>query len=110
MQKQYNFAVIGNPCKTPDMAKQLEQTIDDPMYGDQTVTLQMAAPELTCEGSLLQGATLSDNGHIMLAMFFDDVPGLQAQSEHDFDEMCANRGTGAGMGPIFSVFAGVNPL
>merc|ERR1719367_2378206 len=33
VQKQYNFAVIGNPCKTQEMAKQLSQTIDDPVYG-----------------------------------------------------------------------------
>jgi len=75
VQKQYNFVVIGNPCRTPEMAKQLqEQTMESPNYGDQPVPLLMAAPELTCDGSLLQGATLSDNGHIMLAIFHDDVP------------------------------------
>jgi len=53
---------------------QLNQTsFKDSSYGKQPVKLQMAAPELTCDGSILQGATLSDKGHIVLAMFFDHV-------------------------------------
>lgn len=111
-QKKYNFVVIGNPCQTQDLAKQLNQSsFRDSAYGTQKpIALQMAAPELTCDGSLLQGATLSDNGHIMLAMFFDDDTNLAAHSEQAVEQVCNNRGESAGMGPIFRTLAGVNPL
>lgn len=110
VQKKYKFAVIGNPCRTPGMAGQLQQAIRDPVFREQRVMLQTAAPELTCDGSVLQGASLSDNGHIMLTMFFDDIPGAEAHSEQAFAKMCDSRGQGAGMGPIFRTLAGVNPL
>merc|ERR1719277_2839210 len=91
-QKKYNFVVIGNPCKTADMAKQLSHmTMNDQAYGDKPVSLQMAAPELTCDGSLLQGATLSDHGHIMLAMFFDDDASLDSHKEEAVAKLCDNR-------------------
>lgn len=110
VQKQYKFAVVGDPCKTPSMAQQLGAVIDDPDYRAQQMTLQMAAPELRCDGATLAGATLSDNGHVILTMFHEDDSSMGANNEHDFDAMCANRGASAGMGPIFRTFAGVNPL
>jgi len=111
VQKKYNFVVIGNPCKTADMTMQLNQSsFKDSAYGKQPVKLQVAAPELTCDGSMLQGATLSDKGHIVLAMFFDDDANLDAHSEHTVEKVCEGRDENAGMGPIFRTLAGVNPL
>lgn len=107
--KQYKVAVVGNPCKTQAMSTKLYAEITDPMYQGKHVTLQMAAPELFCAGSVLQGATLSDHGHIIEAMFFDDNKDVQAHNEGEFTEMCASRGN-AGMGPIFRTLASVNPL
>jgi len=109
-QKQYKFAVIGDPCKTPAMRQQLSAVLPDPEYQANQVTLQMAAPELVCDGDSLAGATLSDNGHVILSMFHEDNEYLGAQSEIEFAQACETRASGAGMGPIFRTLAGVNPL
>jgi len=110
VQKQYKFAVLGDPCKTPAMKQRLTEVIDDPEYRAHQVTLQMAAPEIRCDADSLAGATLSDHGHVILTMFHEDRPGLGAQNEHAYDQQCASRSSGAGMGPIFRTLAGVNPL
>merc|ERR1711988_1705620 len=52
--RKYRFMVIGNPCEHP------EHIPDE-------------APEVRCEGLELLGAPMSDNGYVILAMFFDDV-------------------------------------
>jgi len=110
VQKQYKFAVMGDPCRTPAMAQRLTEVIDDPEYRAQQVTLQMAAPEIRCDAASLAGATLSDHGHVILTLFHEDDPSLGAQSEHTYDQQCNSRSSGAGMGPIFRTLAGVNPL
>merc|ERR1711871_1612611 len=51
--RQYRFMVIGNPCK-------------------QSARIPYEAPEVRCEGEELIGAPMSDNGYVIIAMFFDD--------------------------------------
>merc|ERR1711871_312734 len=48
----FYVAVIGDPCKDPSF------------------TTPTQAPELQCEGTKLKGATFSDNGHVILSLFF----------------------------------------
>eukprot|EP00929_Paragymnodinium_shiwhaense_P091116 TRINITY_DN51153_c0_g1_i1.p1 TRINITY_DN51153_c0_g1~~TRINITY_DN51153_c0_g1_i1.p1 ORF type:complete len:323 (+),score=55.69 TRINITY_DN51153_c0_g1_i1:80-1048(+) len=108
-KKQYKFAVIGNPCATPASSAKLYAEIDDPMFG-RPLALQRVAPELYCDSNILQGATLSDHGHIILAMFFDDSESMEAHDEHDFDDACSKRSAAAGMGPLFRALAKANPL
>jgi len=108
--KQYKFAVIGNPCATPALAEKLHSPIRDPSFGNREIRLQQAAPELTCAGSILQKATLSDHGHVIVAMFFEDVPTLPSHDEEEFAERCRRRGEQVGMGPIFRTLASVNQL
>merc|ERR1719428_2080217 len=84
--KQYHFAVIGNPCLSPEG---LSETWQDPMSGTKT-SLQEQVPDLKCSGDTLTGATLSDHGHIIIGMFHENGTPAHAtrqvvlKDEHDF--------------------------
>jgi len=78
---QYYFAVLGNPCDRPE---QLEKKFVQPYgWGGETM-LKETAPEVRCghsggEDGTLLGATLSDHGFIIIAMFFDaETPTVDA--------------------------------
>uniref|UniRef100_A0A0G4GAV7 Uncharacterized protein n=1 Tax=Chromera velia CCMP2878 TaxID=1169474 RepID=A0A0G4GAV7_9ALVE len=132
-EKQYWFAVIGNPCDVPG-------SLDTP-FNQRGVpyTLRKVAPELECtpEGKL-KGATLSDGGYVIISMFFDSrptddeqtpPPALQEggprpgrlsthgpfvfQHEGEYEPMCTERaqyGYQSGMGEIFRQAASVAPV
>merc|ERR1711988_642680 len=68
-ERQYRFAVIGNPCDHPEeLDKPFQQS-----FGWGETTLRHDAPEVRCsdDGRLL-GAHMSDHGYVILTMFFDD--------------------------------------
>merc|ERR1711907_36024 len=100
-------AVIGDPCSNP------------------AFTTPAQAPELICENGKLKGATFSDNGHVILSLFFttEGSTGLSASTAvisttqktraltkgNDADAstmvtLCSsrkNQGYNSGMGAIF---------
>lgn len=68
--KQYHWAVLGNPCDHPEeLTKPFKQS-----FGRGMTSLARDAAEVRCDadGHLI-GATLSDNGYIIIGMFFDAV-------------------------------------
>lgn len=132
---QYHFAVLGNPCEKPE---ELVRPFVQP-FGRGSTTLRQSAPEVRCgENNELLGATLSDHGFIIIAMFFDSpqpteedkavvlgdfapTPGrtqkgtddVQYQDEAEWSAMCtdrANKGYNSGMGEIFRKVAMINPI
>jgi hypothetical protein len=71
--RQRHFAVIGNPCDRPE---QLEVPFVQPFGRRSTTTIAETAREVRClNGGILDGATLSDHGYIIIGMFFDAVDG-----------------------------------
>lgn len=112
--KQYYFVVIGNPCLHPEA---LTQTWTD-VFSGVTTSLQQAAPDVKCQDSGLEKATLSDNGHIILSMFFEsDTPGHGTadgfSDSNDLKAYCEKRaetGYASGMGEIFRKVAVISPL
>ena len=133
--RQYHFAVIGNPC---DHAEVLSRRYIDTFERYET-SLQEQAAEVRCgpDGELL-GATISDNGYIIIAMFFDALggaaevktlpddgsaqpgrvtnvgdTGLNFQDEREWAEHCKQRAEGgykSGMGEIFRKVAGISQI
>lgn len=68
-ERQYRFAVIGNPCDHPE---KLEEPFQQ-SFGWGETTLRHDAPEVRCsEDGRLLGAHMSDHGYVILTMFFDD--------------------------------------
>jgi len=68
-----HFAVIGNPCDNPERLS--KPFVQPASYGSRTTTLRDAAPEVRCnDKGELEGATLSDNGYVIIAMLFDTEP------------------------------------
>lgn len=109
LTRQYHFAVMGNPCNNPSA---FHETYVDPFSG-RTTTIPEQAPEVKCaaDGSL-EGATLSDNGHILMSVFFADV-GQAGNQQSDFMSACQDRaanGYKSGMGLVFRQVAGASPL
>ena len=122
-----HFAVIGNPCAYPE---KLDEPFVQPFDGRST-TLRRDAAEVRCgaDGSL-EGATLSDHGHVIIGLFFDapddavDAADAQPgrvrqlgaysfQDEADFAPSCGDRaahGYNSGMGEIFRRVAAINPI
>lgn len=84
--RQYHWAVVGNPCDDPSA---LHRPFVQPFHGRGETTLAREAAEVRCdaEGRLI-GATLSDHGYPIIAMFFDaDVyadadAGVRADGSH----------------------------
>jgi len=105
--RQYNFLVVGNPCKKPeDLKKKVK--------GSQG-TLEQEAPELKCEDGQLKGAHVSDNGHIIISMFLEDDQSLKSidPGKEGLEQQCTDRaqiGYQSGMGMIFRQMAGIVPL
>merc|ERR1712217_70338 len=99
-------------------------------------TLQRDAPEVRCKDGVLEGAPLSDNGYVIINMFFDypiesaadtsvassrqeqpgrvsEVAGVKFQDEFEYASMCEqrkNNGYNSGMGEIFRRVAGISPI
>mmetsp|Transcript_76335 Transcript_76335/g.221628 ORF Transcript_76335/g.221628 Transcript_76335/m.221628 type:complete len:331 (+) Transcript_76335:86-1078(+) len=132
-ERKYNFAVIGNPC---DREEELRRPFEH-VFGRGMQTLQMLAPEVRCRDGVLLGAPLSDNGHVIIAMFFDapegsqetllapkvvqnaqpgrisNIAGVSYQDEFEFGPMCEdrkNKGYNSGMGEIFRKVASISPI
>lgn len=98
--RQLHFAVIGNPCKNPS-------------------AIPSSAPDVNCQSEQLVKATLSDNGHIIIGMFFE--PGIPEHSDAavssrdqaestDSCQARADAGHNSGMGMIFRLVAGISPV
>jgi hypothetical protein len=113
--KKYYFTVIGNPCLGADA---LEEKWQDPFSG-QEVTLQQTAPDVKCSGTDLEKATISDNGYIIIGMFFESDTPNHATSDLGFNdsgdakgycEERAKNGYQSGMGEIFRKVALITPM
>lgn len=107
--RQYHFAVMGNPCDHPDeLTKPFEQR------SSKTTTLEHEAPEVRCNGEgKLEGAHLSDHGHIILSMFHEEDPSLKSTKEIEAEPHCNERAANGyigGMGHIFRRVAMASPL
>jgi len=117
--KSFLVAVIGDPCK--EGPSSLQKTYTDG-HG-QAQHLGSQAPEVTCDGRKLKGATESDNGYPILSLFltaegtssstavisandgFTSASGMTAQ--------CAQRGQSgydSGMSSIFRKIASITPI
>lgn len=128
-------AVIGNPCHNPE---KLDEPFVQP-FDRRTTTLSREAREVRCNGSTLEGATLSDHGYIIISLFFDlpgkandsvaiasaedsttPVPGRMTtlygttfQNEYEYSDECTRRadaGYNSGMGEIFRKVAAISPI
>eukprot|EP00966_Prymnesium_polylepis_P088982 2059418-Prymnesium_polylepis.1 len=49
----------------------LRAPFTQPFYNRGETTLEREAPEVRCEEGVLRGATMSDHGYVILALFFD---------------------------------------
>jgi hypothetical protein len=99
---------MGDPCENPAA---LTDPYQDPFSG-RTETISLVAPEVKCGAGGLEGATRSDNGHIIMSMFFDDK-GQTSKPQSAFADACQDRENGghkSGMGLIFRKVAGASPL
>lgn len=109
-EKKYSFAVIGNPCDKPE---ELSKSYED-AFGRGMTTLNSQAPELSCDKSgNLKGAHMSDNGYIIISMFFDEDSSVNSMEESVFEPMCTDRaksGYASGMGTIFRKVSAVSPI
>jgi len=109
--RQFHFAVLGNPCEHPE---ELSRPFVQPFYGRGETTLNREAAEVRCSANgKLEGAYLSDNGYVIISMFFDEDPSLKAMDESVFERMCtdrANNGYNSGMGEIFRKVAAITPV
>jgi len=100
-----SFMVIGNPCATNQ----------NPFTED----LKKSAPELACDGNHLKGATLSDNNHVIIGMYFtgsnasEECMYSSGPMKAELTQMCQQRHanpTQGGMGEIFINLAKINPV
>eukprot|EP00746_Dinoflagellata_sp_MGD_P116615 gnl/MRDRNA2_/MRDRNA2_52441_c0_seq1.p1 gnl/MRDRNA2_/MRDRNA2_52441_c0~~gnl/MRDRNA2_/MRDRNA2_52441_c0_seq1.p1 ORF type:complete len:294 (+),score=40.98 gnl/MRDRNA2_/MRDRNA2_52441_c0_seq1:83-964(+) len=88
--KLYHFAVIGNPCLSPEGVSQIKEQV----------------PDLECSGDKLKEATLSDHGHVIVGMFHENgVPGHSTRFDKivkfpktkRFELYCANPSAESGL-------------
>jgi len=109
--RKYHFAVLGNPCDHPE---ELSRPFVQPFYGRGETTLKREAAEVRCdENGKLVGAHTSDNGYIIISMFFDEDKSLNSMDEKIFEGHCADRaanGYNSGMGEIFRKVAAISPV
>ena len=126
----FEFVVIGNPCTDADK-------LDEPFttFGREE-TIAGAAPELACsDDGKLQGATLSDNGYVIIGIVGDPLrtaspvadshpdaeagqlvsaeDGDQHQVASSYKSHCKSRadaGYNSGMGQIFRMVADIDPV
>jgi len=108
--KQYFVAVIGNPCDRP---RELTRRFVQPFDGRRT-TIAESAAEVRCGvGGRLEGATMSDNGYVILSLFFDASSDHGVTANSEFASMCEDRknnGYNSGMGEIFRRVAAISPV
>jgi len=133
--RRRHFAVIGNPCDRPASLEEPFQSF----AGRQTTTLSETAREVRCAGGVLEGATMSDHGYVIIGMFFDAVdvggedaparvpdptPGrMSSQSiqdkalyfhdEREWIDRCTDRAAhnyNSGMGEIFRKVSAISPI
>ena len=109
--REYNVAVIGNPCSKPE---ELTRPFTQP-FGNRQTTIAHSAPEVKCgRGGVLEGSTLSDNGYVIVSLFFDASKRTSGfQDEANFKDMCEDRktqGYNSGMGEIFRKVAAIAPV
>lgn len=108
--KKYNVAVIGNPCNNP---KALHEPFVQP-FDKRRTTIAASAPEVQCmSGGRLQGATMSDNGFVILSLFFDASGNNDQLANDEHRSMCDDRkdhGYNSGMGEIFRRVAAISPV
>jgi len=129
-ERKYNFVVLGNPCARPE---ELTKPFAD-AFGQGTETLDQVAPEVRCDADgTLHKAALSDNGYVIVSMFFDwptgadpewnfdevhpgrviEQGGVRYQDEAEYAPMCQDRaanGYNSGMGEIFRKVADISPI
>jgi len=139
--KEYFFAVLGDACENEEI---MDEPFVQPFYARGETTIRREAPEVRCEVNstsgkkYLDGATLSDNGYVIVSVFFDatrvdsdstsltlsgqsptpgkiseNAEGKKYQSEHEFSQMCEDRknnGYNSGMGEIFRRVAAMTPI
>lgn len=68
IEREFQFTVIGNPCDDPS---QLSVPFMQP-FGQGMTSIVDSAREVRClDNGVLEGATLSDHGYIIIGMFFD---------------------------------------
>jgi len=114
-ERQYHFAVIGNPCGHSEAFTQ--QYTD--VFSGATVTLAQVAPDASCVGGVLERSMLSDHGHVIIGMFYE--LGLPGHSSEDVEFTpaeevaghCLQRaqaGHDSGMGEIFRRVAQLSPI
>ena len=74
---RHNVAVIGNPCENPE--KMVEPFVQP--FGYRQTNVKREAPMVRCtpEGAL-EGATLSDNGHVIISLFFKPQSGSDGEN------------------------------
>lgn len=76
--REYNVAVIGNPCDRPE--KMTESFVQP--FGHRRTNLVNEAPMLSCAADgTLEGATMSDGGYVIISIFFKapvSAPALRA--------------------------------
>lgn len=108
--KEYHVAVIGNPCDRP---QELTRPFVQPFDKRQT-TIAASAAEVRCgPGGKLEGATMSDNGYVIISLFFDASKDTGRLANDEYSDMCEDRknhGYNSGMGEIFRRVAAISPV
>lgn len=108
--KKYNVAVIGNPCNNP---KALHEPFVQP-FDKRRTTIAASAPEVKCmSAGRLEGATMSDNGFVILSLLFDASGKNEQLANDEYRSMCDDRkdaGYNSGMGEIFRRVAAISPV
>jgi hypothetical protein len=108
--KEYNVAVIGNPCDKPG---ELTRPFVQPFDGRSTTIAESAAEVRCSSDGRLEGATMSDNGYVILSLFFDASGDTGDLANNEYRSMCDNRkdmGYNSGMGEIFRRVAAISPV
>lgn len=113
----YNFTVMGNPCK--EKPPRCEEASEKMEKG----CIPREAPAVVCEDDQLQKAVLSDNGHVIMGMYFPEssaASGEFVDYETEKDQQgntlkgqCEERqksGFQSGMGAIFQMVARLNEI
>jgi hypothetical protein len=94
--QEYSFVVLGKFCEAA---------------GTDTSLIPEEAPDVTCTGNDIDGATLSDQGYPIVGMLHTDgITGTNSVEMHDFCEEREQAGYQSGMGQIFIDVAKINPI
>ena len=85
------------------------------LIGDPCVNsskIPSSAPELYCKNNVLQGATLSANGHVVIGMLQPSTAPAKMKAEK-YEQKCDSRRKNNykwGMGKIFVRVTSINPI